>query len=66
MQVGKSGDIGIAEITNMMVTVRGPTKGAVIVEWNVAESSLGSAGMWGEFRCVPVAAALSVAESGLC
>lgn len=50
MQVGKAGDVGIAEITSMMVTVKGATEGAVLIEWNVAESSLGSAGMWGELR----------------
>lgn len=48
MQVGKAGDRGIAEITSIMVTVRGPTAGAVAIEWNIAESSLGAAGMWGE------------------
>ncbi|TPX10950.1 uncharacterized protein E0L32_008156 [Thyridium curvatum] len=46
LQVGKAGDIGIAEITSIMVTVRGPTAGAVAIEWNIAESSLGAAGMW--------------------
>jgi hypothetical protein len=34
----------------MMVTVKGPTAGAVVIEWNVAESSLGSAGMWGKSK----------------
>lgn len=34
----------------MMVTVKGPTEGAVTIEWNVAESSLGAAGMWGKSR----------------
>ncbi|RYP21256.1 hypothetical protein DL767_009308 [Monosporascus sp. MG133] len=46
LQVGKTGDVGIVEITSMMVTVKGPTAGAVVIEWNVAESSLGGAGMW--------------------
>ncbi|KAI3538503.1 hypothetical protein CSPX01_09431 [Colletotrichum filicis] len=46
VEVGKAGDVGIVEITSMMVTVKGPTAGAVTIEWNVAESSTGSAGMW--------------------
>ncbi|OBT80414.1 hypothetical protein VF21_00738 [Pseudogymnoascus sp. 05NY08] len=41
VQVGKTGDVGIAEITSMMVTVKGATAGAVAIEWNVAESSPG-------------------------
>lgn len=50
MQVGKAGDVGIVEITSMMVTVKGPTAGAVTIEWNVAGSSLGAAGIWGTMR----------------
>ncbi|KAK1466638.1 hypothetical protein CCUS01_07248 [Colletotrichum cuscutae] len=46
VEVGKAGDVGIVEIISMMVTVKGPTAGAVTIEWNVAESSTGSAGMW--------------------
>ncbi|KAJ3952539.1 hypothetical protein N0V92_011011 [Colletotrichum tropicale] len=46
VQVGRPGDVGIAEITSMMVTVKGPTAGAITIEWNIAESSTGSAGMW--------------------
>lgn len=53
MQVGKAGDVGIAEITSMMVTVKGATAGAVAIEWNVAESSLGAAGMWGKLYTTP-------------
>ncbi|OBT84881.1 hypothetical protein VE02_05927 [Pseudogymnoascus sp. 03VT05] len=34
VQVGKAGDVGIAEITGMMVTVKGATAGAVAIEWN--------------------------------
>ncbi|KAF3801934.1 putative glucan endo-1 3-beta-glucosidase [Colletotrichum gloeosporioides] len=36
----------VMEIQCMMSTVRGPTAGAVLVEWNVHESSQGSAGLW--------------------
>ncbi|KAI9371139.1 pectin lyase-like protein [Aspergillus egyptiacus] len=46
VQVGKPGDIGIIEIQSMMFTVSGPTAGAVLVEWNVHESTQGSAAMW--------------------
>jgi hypothetical protein len=50
VQVGRSGDIGIIEIQSLMFTVSGPTAGVVLLEWNVHESSQGSAGMWGTFN----------------
>lgn len=40
-------DVGIIEMQSMMVTVSGPTAGAVLMEWNVHESMQGSAGLWG-------------------
>jgi hypothetical protein len=48
VQVGKRGDAGIVEIQDMMFTVSGATAGAVIVEWNVRETTKGSVGMWGK------------------
>lgn len=47
-QVGRPGDVGIIEIQDMLFTVSGPTAGAILVEWNVQESSQGSVGMWGK------------------
>lgn len=47
VQVGQAGDIGIVEIQDMMFTVSGATAGAILMEWNVHESTQGSAGMWG-------------------
>lgn len=47
VRVGIEGDIGIIEIQDMLVTVSGSTEGAVLMEWNVRESSPGSAAMWG-------------------
>jgi hypothetical protein len=49
VQVGNEGDIGVLEIQNMMFTTSGPTAGAVLMEWNVHESSQGSAGLWGTY-----------------
>ncbi|CAG8018440.1 unnamed protein product [Penicillium nalgiovense] len=46
VQVGVEGDVGIVEIQDMLFTVSGPTAGAILVEWNVAESVQGSAAMW--------------------
>lgn len=44
VQVGNPGDVGVIEMQSMMVTVSGPTAGAVLMEWNVHESMQGSAG----------------------
>jgi hypothetical protein len=37
------------EIQNMMMTVKGATAGAIMMEWNVHESGQGAAGLWGMF-----------------
>ncbi|OOF92665.1 glycoside hydrolase family 55 protein, partial [Aspergillus carbonarius ITEM 5010] len=46
VQVGEAGDQGTIEITDMLFTVQGPTAGAILMEWNVHESTQGSAAMW--------------------
>ncbi|KAI6087379.1 glycoside hydrolase family 55 protein [Hypoxylon rubiginosum] len=45
-RVGNPGDSGIIEISDMLFSVKGPTRGAIMMEWNVHESSQGSAAMW--------------------
>lgn len=42
VQVGNTGDSGILEISDMLFTVKGPTAGAVLMEWNVHEGNQGS------------------------
>lgn len=54
VQVGQPGDTGIVEIQDMMFTVSGATAGAILVEWNIHESSKGSAAMWGKFLLCPI------------
>lgn len=49
IKVGEPGNQGVVEIQGVMFTVRGPTAGAILVEWNIHESSQGSAGLWGMF-----------------
>ncbi|CAG8005098.1 unnamed protein product [Penicillium nalgiovense] len=46
VRVGIDGDVGVIEIQDLLITVSGPTEGAVLMEWNVHESSPGSAAMW--------------------
>ncbi|KFZ19602.1 hypothetical protein V502_03566 [Pseudogymnoascus sp. VKM F-4520 (FW-2644)] len=46
VKVGTAGDNGVIEISDMMVTVSGSTAGAVLIEWNVHQSTQGSAAMW--------------------
>lgn len=45
-RVGKSGDTGNVEISDMMFETKGPVPGAIMMEWNVQEASQGSVGMW--------------------
>ncbi|EPS40839.1 hypothetical protein H072_5254 [Dactylellina haptotyla CBS 200.50] len=46
VQVGQKGDTGNVEMQDLMFTVRGATAGAILLEWNIKESSQGSAGLW--------------------
>ena len=45
-RVGEEGDIGTMEIVDMLFTVKGPTAGAIMIEWNVRASEQGAAAMW--------------------
>lgn len=45
-QVGQVGDVGSVEMSDLIFETLGPAPGAVMVEWNVAEASQGSSGMW--------------------
>jgi glucan 1,3-beta-glucosidase len=45
-QVGQPGDVGNVEISDLIFETLGPAPGAIIMEWNVAEESQGSAGLW--------------------
>ncbi|KAK6522110.1 hypothetical protein TWF281_002677 [Arthrobotrys megalospora] len=46
IKVGNPGDAGVIEIQDMIFTTSGPTPGAIIIQWNVKQSSQGSAAMW--------------------
>ncbi|KAH7312211.1 pectate lyase superfamily protein-domain-containing protein [Stachybotrys elegans] len=46
VQVGEQGSSGSMEISDMLFTVSGPTAGAILMEWNIAQSSQGNAAMW--------------------
>lgn len=41
-RVGKRGDVGSVEISDMLFTVKGATAGAILMEWNIHESTQGS------------------------
>ncbi|KAJ6578345.1 pectin lyase fold/virulence factor [Mycena capillaripes] len=46
IRVGNPGDTGSVEISDMVVATTGGSAGAIGIEWNIKESSQGSAGMW--------------------
>ncbi|KAH7303636.1 exo-1,3-beta-D-glucanase [Stachybotrys elegans] len=46
IRVGEPDDKGVVEIQDLLLTTKGPTPGVVLMEWNMAESSQGSAAMW--------------------
>ncbi|KAH8898657.1 pectin lyase-like protein [Thozetella sp. PMI_491] len=48
LRMGQPGDVGRLEIQDLVFTSKGPTPGAVFVEWNIQgyKGQPGSAGMW--------------------
>jgi glucan 1,3-beta-glucosidase len=44
LQIGKSGESGSVELSDMVVSTQGSAPGAVLIEWNLAASP--GAGMW--------------------
>jgi hypothetical protein len=46
VQVGAAGSSGLIEITDIIFSTIGPTPGAIVVEWNVKQTTQGGAGMW--------------------
>ncbi|KAH8895965.1 pectin lyase-like protein [Thozetella sp. PMI_491] len=46
VKVGNPGDSGVVELQDLLFTVRGKTAGAIVLQWNIRESSQGSAAMW--------------------
>ncbi|KAL2372532.1 hypothetical protein RJZ57_003006 [Blastomyces gilchristii] len=46
VRVGNDGDHGDVEIQDLLFTTKGPTAGAVLVEWNIKATCSGCAGMW--------------------
>ncbi|KAK7897684.1 hypothetical protein LTR67_004314 [Exophiala xenobiotica] len=46
LQVGLQGDTGSVEISDLIFETMGALPGAIMLEWNVAEESQGSCGMW--------------------
>ncbi|KAK2616513.1 hypothetical protein QQS21_000556 [Conoideocrella luteorostrata] len=45
-QVGQAGDVGNVEMSDLIFETQGPQPGAILMEFNVAGQSKGSAGLW--------------------
>ncbi|SPO00585.1 probable beta-1,3 exoglucanase precursor [Cephalotrichum gorgonifer] len=45
-RVGKPGDVGVVEISELTFETKGPQPGAILMEWNVAGTKPGDAGLW--------------------
>ena len=45
-KIGEPGDVGSAELTDLMFETAGPAMGAVMIQWNSGAASQGSNGMW--------------------
>lgn len=47
LKVGNAKDVGTVEMQDLILTTKGATAGAILLEWNVREKSQGSAALWG-------------------
>lgn len=45
-QVGEAGDVGDVEMSDLIIETQGPLPGAILMQWNLAGSANGAAGMW--------------------
>jgi glucan 1,3-beta-glucosidase len=46
LEVGKPEDSGLIHMSDLIITNNGPTAGAIYIQWNIHESTKGSAAMW--------------------
>ncbi|RDW86246.1 glycoside hydrolase family 55 protein [Aspergillus mulundensis] len=46
LQVGNRGDVGTVEVQDLILTTKGGTAGAVLMQWNVKAASAGAAALW--------------------
>ncbi|KAJ8128672.1 hypothetical protein O1611_g4962 [Lasiodiplodia mahajangana] len=45
-EVGKPGDVGTVEMSDLIIETQGPLPGAILMQWNLAGSENGAAGLW--------------------
>ncbi|KAH7374494.1 glucan 1,3-beta-glucosidase [Plectosphaerella cucumerina] len=45
-RVGEPGDVGNVEMVDLMIETKGPQPGAILMEWNIAGTKPGDAGLW--------------------
>lgn len=50
LQVGKEKDVGTVEMQDLILTTKGGTAGTILMQWNVAAQTQGSAALWGRCR----------------
>ncbi|KAI1632833.1 glucan 1,3-beta-glucosidase GLUC78 precursor [Biscogniauxia mediterranea] len=46
LQVGEAGDVGTVEMSDLIIETKGALPGAILMQWNLAGSENGAAGMW--------------------
>ncbi|GIJ92325.1 hypothetical protein Asppvi_011306 [Aspergillus pseudoviridinutans] len=46
LRVGNKGEVSNIELQDLILTSKGPTPGVILMEWNVAAESAGSAALW--------------------
>ncbi|KAI0393912.1 glycoside hydrolase family 55 protein [Xylariaceae sp. FL0594] len=45
-EIGKPGDVGSVELSDLVIETKGALPGAILMQWNLAGSENGASGMW--------------------
>lgn len=46
LRIGSPGEVGVVELSDMIISTQGPLKGAVLIEYNLASPSASPSGLW--------------------
>jgi hypothetical protein len=49
LKIGDAGDEGSVELQDLILTTKGGTASAILMQWNVKASSAGAAAVWGKY-----------------
>lgn len=52
LKVGNTGNVGTAEMQDLILSSKGPTPGAILMEWNIQAKDKDNAALWDVHICL--------------